>query len=60
MDLNWKTLPDYSRYAISSWGSIFDRKLDKLINQQINDDGYCKVTLRSDGIKLIWRFYERD
>lgn len=48
MDLIWKTLNNYSRYNISNNGDIYDLKLKKIINTQINQDGYKCVTLRSD------------
>lgn len=46
-----KSLLNFSRYNIYDDGRIFDNKLNKFINYQLNNDGYCKVTLRSDSNK---------
>lgn len=45
------SLPNYSRYLVYSDVRIFDKKLDRFIPFQENNDGYLCVTLRSDDNK---------
>jgi len=48
MESNWKTYKGFSRYSISSNGTVWDNKLDVAVSRTPNEDGYLKVTLRSD------------
>lgn len=38
----------YSRYLIYNTGKVYDLKLNKFLSNNINEDGYHKITLRSD------------
>lgn len=48
MGILLKVLPDYSRYIISSDGSVWDNKLGRYLPTQLSEDGYVKITLRGD------------
>lgn len=36
------------RYVVTSCGKVYDKKLGRFLPQQVNRDGYCKITLRSE------------
>jgi hypothetical protein len=48
MDIEWKSICNFSRYKVSKNGDVYDFKLKREVPMNKTKDGYLSLTLRSD------------
>ena len=45
---NWKNIPEFPTYAVSSRGRVFSCRFDRLLKPSLQSGGYFQVCLRKD------------
>lgn len=41
----WRDVPDFPGYRVSSFGQIYSNKLKRVLNSPLDADGYCRIRL---------------
>ncbi|WP_124708287.1 NUMOD4 domain-containing protein [Gordonia insulae] len=49
--LEWRCIPDYPSYIVSSAGHVFSTKSNRLLKRRIDRQGYPRVPVYGDGRK---------
>jgi hypothetical protein len=44
----WKEIPEFPNYMISSFGRVYNRRRDKIMNTSLTNHGHTKITLKSE------------
>lgn len=54
----WKTIPEYPMYEVSSEGEIRNRKTGRILKTQIDVHGYKRMTVRKINSKFQLEFID--
>ena len=46
----WRDVPDYPGYRVSSFGQMFSNKLKRIITSPLNNEGYCRIGLWNNNV----------